>query len=876
MSDSSSKSRLSLSGSDSATALAGSRTSHAAPAASVVNLPSPDQSPSSHFFRRSVNSTAATLQQQASTNDTYQAQISEASALSGSATVQLQKSPSSSSSDSNPAISRSTVPSQPLLSSNNVIELPDPSNSIHRKRKTSEKRSDSISDSVSIKRERRTTLLADDNLNIDINTNTENHTYQQQQPPYYGSQQHLPETTGAIPDSAIASSSSSSAAASTTPTIQISTPPIISSTSTTSRRHAHILSEQRRRENINGGFQLLKNSVPFCKGSQDSKAMILKKAVDYILLLEHQLHRGNYIPQHQIAGQVPMHPEMYPHQPPPSTSPPPPASSSHTSQQPINQSHSNVQHPQPEYPQQHQPFYPQGPPSRSVTPAVPTRTQTPGYDASPGHQPLQSYPYPAPPNVRTQTPPVPSYPQNQGTPPSHNYQYTPNRPSYSNLPAPLKSSAPRPPSPVKNGSNPQRSAQRYPSALGPRAASFSYSQRRRASTPFGLAAASAAAAAADTPDSTNALGTFASNDPNKQSSYAYNRSSNYPPSGFNNQQQYPPPPPLPTSSSAHQSQQATHSQSTNVTGPGIPPSHGLHEQGQALHSPNQSQHPVYPTHPPSAGSPSGPYHQPYAQSHSYYQNQLPPPYPSYHQPYPGNPYPGHEYNYYNKPGITRPTSTPPLHGSYYSNSNTLPPYPPSQAPPLPKRLDDVEKESSQSQEETTEQQDKQKESYSDSEPKDFGLPMPRPSSRAAYVASSTSTSISSIISCVSSASSVATTNTTNTVDTMGSTSAVDKAVAQAQLPGSENVDPKSDGDNTQLDADKKGSEVSSHDNNKSQLGTVGTLQTIDELKSKPSVYSSSSFTLPSVKTLADVASKCDSIEISRIPIEKTPTETNEL
>ncbi|KAG0063579.1 hypothetical protein BGZ92_005955 [Podila epicladia] len=47
---------------------------------------------------------------------------------------------------------------------------------------------------------------------------------------------------------------------------------------------AHILSEQKRREKINGGFDELKSNT-------DSKATILRKAVDYILLLEDELRK---------------------------------------------------------------------------------------------------------------------------------------------------------------------------------------------------------------------------------------------------------------------------------------------------------------------------------------------------------------------------------------------------------------------------------------------------------------------------------------------------------------------------------------------------------------------------------------------------------
>ncbi|KAK9388013.1 hypothetical protein V1515DRAFT_568623 [Lipomyces mesembrius] len=57
------------------------------------------------------------------------------------------------------------------------------------------------------------------------------------------------------------------------------------------RRFAHILSEQRRRENINGGFLELKGSIPQCQGTQDSKAVILQKAVLYISSLESEITR---------------------------------------------------------------------------------------------------------------------------------------------------------------------------------------------------------------------------------------------------------------------------------------------------------------------------------------------------------------------------------------------------------------------------------------------------------------------------------------------------------------------------------------------------------------------------------------------------------
>ncbi|OZJ06929.1 hypothetical protein BZG36_00170 [Bifiguratus adelaidae] len=43
------------------------------------------------------------------------------------------------------------------------------------------------------------------------------------------------------------------------------------------RRQAHILSEQKRRENINAGFEDLRKAVPPCANTTDSKALILRK-----------------------------------------------------------------------------------------------------------------------------------------------------------------------------------------------------------------------------------------------------------------------------------------------------------------------------------------------------------------------------------------------------------------------------------------------------------------------------------------------------------------------------------------------------------------------------------------------------------------------
>ncbi|KAG0297839.1 hypothetical protein BGZ97_004212, partial [Linnemannia gamsii] len=57
------------------------------------------------------------------------------------------------------------------------------------------------------------------------------------------------------------------------------------------RRVAHIISEQKRREKINGGFDELKSVIPECAQNTDSKATILRKATDYILLLEEELRK---------------------------------------------------------------------------------------------------------------------------------------------------------------------------------------------------------------------------------------------------------------------------------------------------------------------------------------------------------------------------------------------------------------------------------------------------------------------------------------------------------------------------------------------------------------------------------------------------------
>lgn len=71
--------------------------------------------------------------------------------------------------------------------------------------------------------------------------------------------------------------------------------PSISTTSTSSnyshRRAAHIASEQKRRQNINEGFEDLRRCVPTCTSPTDSKAVILRKAVNYIWQLQSEMLR---------------------------------------------------------------------------------------------------------------------------------------------------------------------------------------------------------------------------------------------------------------------------------------------------------------------------------------------------------------------------------------------------------------------------------------------------------------------------------------------------------------------------------------------------------------------------------------------------------
>ncbi|EPQ27793.1 uncharacterized protein PFL1_04538 [Pseudozyma flocculosa PF-1] len=72
------------------------------------------------------------------------------------------------------------------------------------------------------------------------------------------------------------------------------TPAAAAATPSANRRVAHLLSEQRRRESINTGFEDLRQTLPACRDGQDSKATVLRRAVEYIHELEsiiQQTHR---------------------------------------------------------------------------------------------------------------------------------------------------------------------------------------------------------------------------------------------------------------------------------------------------------------------------------------------------------------------------------------------------------------------------------------------------------------------------------------------------------------------------------------------------------------------------------------------------------
>ena len=70
------------------------------------------------------------------------------------------------------------------------------------------------------------------------------------------------------------------------------------------RRVAHLLSEQKRRESINTGFEDLRQAIPACRDGQDSKATILKRALEYIRELESVVERQHrpVLESHMLGG----------------------------------------------------------------------------------------------------------------------------------------------------------------------------------------------------------------------------------------------------------------------------------------------------------------------------------------------------------------------------------------------------------------------------------------------------------------------------------------------------------------------------------------------------------------------------------------------
>lgn len=65
----------------------------------------------------------------------------------------------------------------------------------------------------------------------------------------------------------------------------------LGSLNNSTRRQAHIVSEQKRRQSINEGFEDLRKVVPACTNQGDSKAIVLRKAVTYISQLHAEMNR---------------------------------------------------------------------------------------------------------------------------------------------------------------------------------------------------------------------------------------------------------------------------------------------------------------------------------------------------------------------------------------------------------------------------------------------------------------------------------------------------------------------------------------------------------------------------------------------------------
>lgn len=81
-----------------------------------------------------------------------------------------------------------------------------------------------------------------------------------------------------------------------------------------SRRQAHIVSEQKRRQSINEGFEDLRRCIPTSLSSGDSKAVILRKAVNHITMLQAEVTRlRSALSQSPISNSASTHyPASYP------------------------------------------------------------------------------------------------------------------------------------------------------------------------------------------------------------------------------------------------------------------------------------------------------------------------------------------------------------------------------------------------------------------------------------------------------------------------------------------------------------------------------------------------------------------------------------
>ncbi|CEH19073.1 PROTEIN MXL-2 [Ceraceosorus bombacis] len=67
------------------------------------------------------------------------------------------------------------------------------------------------------------------------------------------------------------------------------------------RRMNHLISEQRRRESINAGFEELRKVLPNCREGGESKATILRRAIDHIGNLHELVHRQQLAHREQIT-----------------------------------------------------------------------------------------------------------------------------------------------------------------------------------------------------------------------------------------------------------------------------------------------------------------------------------------------------------------------------------------------------------------------------------------------------------------------------------------------------------------------------------------------------------------------------------------------